>query len=422
MRAGIISRSAAVAGVLALVALGGWGLAQLPSPPAFTADPIGAIGHGSLFDPEGRPVNVTPQFIERTQLYYIETLLAGGNDDTRRQYESLRSRLGADGLNGQAKLLANAELIEWLLERVRPPNAARLAGNNNFLRRLLRSRISEFNQPLSVNAPKFVLPRQMVNRMRALGLDGGAQALPATATQAYLEECNRNGVPIPPDWGERGWVSKGILADEFISDNLEAEVFVYDSASPEGLCIALPRSNGNSIELLGIVCSGKQSGKACFWDNQQNKEQVAVPKGSVKRLLSFAGGPELEGGSGGICTSCHTGENPFIIHPQTTLGLPNLRGLKLRTDRWYSPMVAAAWPQNPGPASYPASDESSGDCQECHTEGGSGGRFPTFQRESFYCENVLQRATEKTMPPRKVADPDYAAHAAELVRLCKEAQ
>ena len=33
-----------------------------------------------------------------------------------------------------------------------------------------------------------------------------------------------------------------------------------------------------------------------------------------------AGGAEIEYGTGGICTNCHAGENPYIIHPKVDLG------------------------------------------------------------------------------------------------------
>ena len=54
-----------------------------------------------------------------------------------------------------------------------------------------------------------------------------------------------------------------------------AQVYVYKSAAPEGMCIALPRSSNpgggssNIIGLDGVICLGKTTSKVCFWDNQE---------------------------------------------------------------------------------------------------------------------------------------------------------
>ncbi len=377
-------------------------------------DPIAGMGHGVLFDPDSRPINVTPSFIRETQEFYIRRLLAAANSKARSDFEAIRPLLIL-GVPEQAKLIGNAMLIEWLIDRVRPADAGALSARNNFLRELLRWRISPVNQPVSRDSPLFVLPKDLAARFNAV--IGGKQGAPvAPGEPTYEQVCDMAGVPVPPDWGAKGWESEGILEGAFIEPGFQTEVFVYDSAIPAGLCIALPRSDATSIQLLGIICVGKASGKACFWDNQENKKAVAIPKGASKPLASFASGAELEGGSGGVCTSCHRGENPFIIHPQTALGLPNLGDGKLKIDRWYSPMVASTWPQNPGPVSYPAPKGSRSDCQECHTQARNG-RFPDLDKPSEYC-NILALATQKTMPPAKPGHPNYAKHAADLNARC----
>src|SRR5678816_3299079 len=93
---------------------------------------------------------------------------------------------------------------------------------------------------------------------------------------------------------------------------------------------------GAQIELLGIICmgtgianaSGATVASACFWDNQKDKQGVLVPRtGEFPINTNFAAGNELEGGSGGICTACHAGENAFIIHPEEKafMGIANLK-------------------------------------------------------------------------------------------------
>jgi hypothetical protein len=171
--------------------------------------------------------------------------------------------------------------------------------------------------------------------------------------------------------------------------------------------------------VLGIICLGKKSGKVCFWDNQQNKQGFSIPKEGQKAdvpLANFAGGAELEGGSGNICTDCHAGENPYIIHPNTNLGLPNLEGLPLFADRWYEPLgIARRWPQNPGPMDSP------GVCAACHRGDGEGGRFPEVSNKlPQYCNSVLRPAIRRTMPPAKPGSLEKDPHPISLEAMCKK--
>jgi hypothetical protein len=230
----------------------------------------------------------------------------------------------------------------------------------------------------------------------------------------YANECRNNGVPTPPDWGDSRWISRGLQNTVFISAGLQAEVFTYSSALPEGMCIALPRYDStNSIRLLGIICLGKVSGKACFWDNQTGGAQFFPQKGDAVPFSRFGGGADLTNSNAGVCTSCHAGENPYIIHPGTPLG--SLRGLGLPTfpDQWYRPIVRSGWPQNAGPQA------TSGACTSCHTLGGQGGRFPKLSTAiDGYCGTILPRAISRTMPPGNPGDPGYAMHAAALQAMC----
>jgi uncharacterized repeat protein (TIGR01451 family) len=251
---------------------------------------------------------------------------------------------------------------------------------------------------------------------------------------AYINQCSAAGVPIPPDWGTNQWVSRGTLTDaqEFISTSLEAEVFTYKSEAPEGACIALPRAAGNSIRLLGIICLGKTSSNACFWDNQQDangdgifESQFFPQKGEVVPLSRFAGGADLAtANAGGVCTDCHAGENPFVRHPGTALGPPALNDLTLFADNWYKPLVASSWPQNPGPTTILDSIASEGKCTSCHTLGtGSGttrgGRFPEVSTAlPSYCSTILANAIQRTMPPGSPNNPSYKPHADALLAAC----
>lgn len=392
-------------------------------------EPIAFIGHGVMFDPDGNEINVTPQFIQQAQQWYLNFLYRQAAPDVRATFDENRKNLFESGiLKGQSELLANSVLLSSLLSQVELQNAGELAGKLRMLEQLLRTRqLSPFNQPISLrDTEKFQPPSEVQERLRAAQESMVAPYLAAHATNLggvnYINECNAAGVPIPPDWGDAQWISKGVLPDEFFKPALEAEVFTYESTAPEGACIALPRSNGDTIKLLGIICLGKAASKACFWDNQQNNFQFSIKKGTIVPLTSFAGGPDLENGTGGTCTDCHAGENPYIIHPKTTLGLPNLKGLKLRADNFYVPLVSSNWPQNSGPSILLDSIASDGQCTDCHIKGGSGGRFPNISKStSGYCMFVLEKAIEKSMPPGSPGDPDYANHTNALLAACKAA-
>ena len=191
--------------------------------------------------------------------------------------------------------------------------------------------------------------------------------------QPDVTECANAGIPTPPPfnyedaWHQRPatqWKKGGQLLDPFISEQYTAEVFYYD-ANPAGVCYALPRSvfpagkkpeDGppTSIVLLGVICQAKANGKACFWD-----QGTAYTSGGVKPTTTltfgdgdistrFAGGAELVGpggdSPGGMCPDCHRGENVYLIHPETPLGL----GPNRMPSTWAEPLVPGSWPAPPG--------------------------------------------------------------------------
>ena len=146
----------------------------------------------------------------------------------------------------------------------------------------------------------------------------------------------------------------------------------------------------------------------------------------------MSGGVQLTSPGAGMCTDCHAGQNPYVIHPrnpspqtpfgqpqnpaaETTLGKLSKAPLNLPTygDTRYDPLVAANWPQN----NKSLNDlYVPGACTGCHT-GGSGGRLPHLSTElSGYCGTVLAKALQvgvpHTMPqfsPGSAAsDPDVA--------------
>jgi len=122
------------------------------------------------------------------------------------------------------------------------------------------------------------------------------------------------------------------------------------------LCVALPRyyvANPpaiptDTVTLDGVICLGHSDPldpggrpKVCFWDNQRDDRAFSFPRGSDQSISQWAGGAELVNGSGGQCTNCHAGENPYIVHGPVLGGL----GPLAMPPNWlrYGNVTATGW-------------------------------------------------------------------------------
>lgn len=252
--------------------------------------------------------------------------------------------------------------------------------------------------------------------------------------QAYIEECAAAGVPVPPDWGDTAWKGNGwldpdknllVLYIESLGSSTapNAKVFYYESSNPKGVCIALPRTFDNGgVQTLGIICQG-DNGKACFWDNSTF---TLSSINESKPLLDFTGGADLVGKGGGVCTSCHAGENVFIIHPNTALDLTTSRGINLKPREYAMPIVDGSWPQNERPNTI------DGECSTCHNQFRAG-RLPQlstaiqplptndFPRPEGYCNTILTFVYGLTMPPDGTAPSTaFETHWENMLSACGE--
>lgn len=258
-------------------------------------------------------------------------------------------------------------------------------------------------------------------------------ATTSVSGEGYVQECRAAGVPEPPSFNyedafhnrpNNKWIYNGILDTTFAGGgNQTAEVFYYDSRSdpddptnPPGLCIALPRSvfpagqtpdegPPDRIALLGVICQGQQTGKACFWDNGDGwLNDVGIPGGvdpfwtlqfgDGPRNTHFVGGAVLGDGLGGNCSNCHQGENAFIVHPGTALDID-----ARWPDVWHEPIFPAGWKENPGP--FPFAPTRTDDCLFCHNNRATTGRFPLVSIENRdFCSSILAPVTgpNGTMP------------------------
>lgn len=432
--------------------------AQDPLPAqAQQEEPIASVGHGAFFDRSGRQVAPTVEWVGRAQAWYRARLLAGLTENQQGEFAVFERRLGERlNVSGQARLVVQQRSLDWLVART-PRTAAngRMRGKLNALKSELGWRLPRSSNPRAVERrERFQLGPQLEARLRQPEFDvrvGGNGPLSLVTTNsglAYNNECGNaaNRVPVPPPInqmdpaGTSGWRSLGFIptGNQFIVST-PAEVRVYQSA--DGMCIALPRYWDDTLavaKLDGVIClSSRPASRACFWDNQRSGARFDIPAGTIVPIgytttpggLYQAGGAELLGGSGGVCTDCHAGENPYIIHPEVELENAVVAGgsttftpngifmgafssapLNLPTfaPNRYDPIVAAAWPQNQLSQTPPYVPTT---CNNCHQQGGAG-RFPHLSPDlPDYCTTILPTAIAgntsivPNVPPTMPASP-----------------
>lgn len=261
---------------------------------------------------------------------------------------------------------------------------------------------------------------------------------------AYITECRQAGVPVP-DWVLTSeWTNHGRVEQPFIANDsrLEAELWSYTSTSPAGICLALPRwiTRGSGVgtsELFGVICMGKNTSKACFFDNPNG---FGFLRGGPQSISMFVGGADLDKNGQGICTNCHAGENPFVIHPEKK-AFVDLRSDPVRMDLlrpangWYEPIAPFGWVMNPGPSQQLAgiTTPTGESCVSCH-------KLPEVSTAlDSYCDEVLETAVsrtwwnfglDETMPlagftppgvPYQAYRDRYRSHFDALLRFCKRA-
>lgn len=405
-------------------------------------EPISYIGHGAFFDKNGKQIEVTQDFIEQAQAYYRQRLLKSmSSEQATGVDESERRARQTPTSTRQDQLLLQNNILGSMTSKSSDPEVGRIKSKLNALADAMRMQVPNQAQdkaPLAQTPPRKFVPdpavRDALSRRSSVFSSSTFLSSTTNSGQKYIDECRANGVPIPPPMGKldpngkAGWKSLG-----FIPKNLQfivgtpAEVRVFVSDTPVGMCFALPRYVDDSlkeIELDGAICLGQASSKVCIWDNQMpatnqdgsesvkgfvfatsDQIPIGVPDTAIDPKGRYqAGGAEIENGTGGVCTSCHAGENPFIIHPKADLGGGLLMGklnrppLNLPTfsANRYDPLVGVSWPQNNLSIAEKLVPEA---CNGCHEKDGPGGRFPLLSKElGQYCD-IVRLATERTMPP-----------------------
>lgn len=446
-------------GVLLLGAVAGVaGMSTRLAAQAVGEEPIAYIGHGVFFERGGRAITPTAEWVAKTQDWYRAHLMSALDPAGKAEFAGFEKRLISIKAEGQAALIVRQRGLDWLVAnapraRVAPSTIGKLSLLSYRLQWVLpvagskkRSSTPYTLDPAiqrQLDAPGLMLKRKRSGGNLQMLASGTSEAVSPTLNRGreYVEECRAQRVPIPPPINDltpgTGWVKEGFIrqAEQFIVQT-PAEIRSY--TTPDGVCIALPRSLASDdnnprvgIDLDGVICLSRITSKVCIWDNQMwdpsmgrgqtftfgwnERIPIGAPDLAVNpRGLYQAGGQELEGGSGGICTDCHAGENPFIVHPDTELlrervVSPSVTALEpiVPTLTWgevatrlnqfapqrYDPIVAGSWPQNSLSHAEPLVPPV---CLTCHVQGRFGaGRLPHLNSDlEGYCDTILTGAVQ----------------------------
>lgn len=366
---------------------------KLAFPAAEMADPVAVAAYGTLFDANMKVIEPRPEFLRRALDLYIKRLTGEANDAVRATLDNHRDVLAQEFRTDE--MTPRFLILDYLTSAVAPRDRAYLEVRNHIMRQAWYKSVMGLERYLDEVDRRTNLPRKAAT----FGAERGMIAKATTASgREYIEECRKAQVPIPPQWGGGGWTKIGDLTTNFLGLGNPAEVWRANSASPKGLCVALPRVAGSMISALGIICLGIESSNACFFD------AANVPVGSKMNIEDFQSGATL---SNGVCTDCHAGENPYVVHPAGPLNMwPDNQ-----PRAWYTPLIKPSWPQNPGPFGMlaqvpinPLPPANDGSCLTCHKQG-QYGRFPDILAlnswkgsESDYCRVILKSAIGNTMP------------------------
>lgn len=407
----------------------------VPAQPT-TPEPIAYTGHGAMFDSTGREILPTAEFIDAAQDWYLAHLSEkAGEGRARARRDQLLRTFKDPPFQGQERLVARQAVLEQIMltsgiERTEP----RVPGKVNLIGRQLSWILPIRWDDVDWREREFKPAAELDRWMETNKLGRYAprrQFLVTTNTgQAYINECQANQVPIPPPInqmdpaGTAGWKIEGLIPQnqQFI---VATPAQLRSFTSPQGVCIALPRFTGASMATVfldGVICQSNITSKVCFWDNQRANppssgmgqgfsfgatEIIPIGVPTTPGGLYQAGGKEIEFGTGDVCTDCHAGENPYIVHPDAVIRTGYTFGdlsddAPLFAPGRYDPIVGGSWPMN-GLSHSPALTPPT--CVGCHVQGGNG-RLPHLSDDlPGWCGTVLNGAVTGVVPGLSARPP-----------------
>ena len=252
--------------------------AMLPAQAQTALPPIGSVGHGSILGANGKDVAPTRALILASQKYYIDRLLSQLPGDRQTQLLGQRARMSSGrAVVEEDEVYANSIFIEKLISVAKPADALAMDSINSVIVNQYAKMVRPPGSVAAVSGIALAPSAIMQAAVDSEGLKKKQQDSEGLSGQAYIDACAAAGVPVPPPWGDKRWKSNGRLQTKFILETEVAEVFWYQSKSPVGVCIALPRWKENdkknvNVGALGIICQGHTTGTSCYWDNMKKKE------------------------------------------------------------------------------------------------------------------------------------------------------
>lgn len=301
----------------------------------------------------------------------------------------IEKAIGAAGRPEERALLTGA-LINWQLERADRRVGEPYGWRNRFLTERTRAL-------LDLREGGRYDPSEALKRLLR---EGGLLNIGPPTTE-YMDECRAAGVPVPPNFSivaPGPWVEQGDLTHNLLDPGRRASVWTFTHPERAGACIALPRDAGGAGSFTGIICQSAVTGKACFWDNMKRGEIRRIPTRAETMITR-----ELQDGrtldENEPCTSCHVGNNVYLMMPDDPTWAKLLRGpmngppsrnFTTVIDRPYTPIAYDSWKNVPG------SDD--GCTGSCHLP-------PSDEVRGLL--NALSPAQSPLMPPRCATGGDH---------------
>jgi hypothetical protein len=299
---------------------------------------IAVSGHGTVLDAKGQEIKLDAYLIgamQKTMKADLQKALGEYMSyDAQKLWKEVDVVLADQYVPADQKLYLNGAFVWRLLQEKYTPKQMKIdyEWRNELLNRnVLPAKFAQY--------PFKLVPavQRIIDWMRYHDWDF------RFPDRQYIQRCRDASVPIPPDWAETGtaWQNQGALSHNILRGRTApgeyAGVYTYTDPSVRGACVALPRGSGAPGTLAGIICQSATTGAACFWDNTLREATAPMGwRGVTLPIARLKDGTNLMADN---CTSCHRGNNVFLISPDDTTWGTVLRSLPTIGTRTFTTRV-----------------------------------------------------------------------------------
>lgn len=219
----------------------------------------------------------------------------------------------------------------------------------------------------------------------------------------YISNCLSANVPVPGpigggDWSGKIDISKDTTLIFTTADEMSIWLHGIDEngvSTSDGFCVAFKRVLTSDIP-IGTICMNEARTQACFFDNLKYAEGKArpermTPEETLKsEFRDMAHVMDSEN-----CSSCHVGNNPLLLNPETTLHKIFQTGKTKGADFDFVPFG------DDGDWCNPDMVVSTDGCNRCHDIA-----LSAKPAKRNYC-SVLRLAANRTMPPSRRSEHSH---------------